>query len=151
MNKAFRGDPNKFVTVFCDASFCPETGAAGWAGWVKYGADGDTLRCSGRLEHCPNSTEAEKLAIVETVKKAQLVHVDFHKKVVIIQSDCLSAIGVLENNRVIERMLLSEQPEVIKLKHVKGHQGHKCRRSSVNTWCDREARRKMREARNERI
>lgn len=149
----FKEDSNKFVTVFCDASYCPETGAAGWAGWVKYGSSGETLRCSGRLVGCPNSTEAEKNAIVETIKRALMLHIEFDRKVVIVQSDCLSALGALENNRVIERMLLSkgESADVIKHKHVKGHQGYRCRRSSVNTWCDKEARRKMREARNERV
>lgn len=134
-----------YVTVFCDASFCPMTHAAGYGGWVKHGAEGATLRVSGPVQGVTKSSDAESEAIMATLLRAKHEGVEFHGKRVIIQTDCTSAIRALENSEELRWLYVLAVD--VRFKHVKGHQGYKCKRSSVNTWCDHAARRHMLEER----
>lgn len=128
-------EPGKFITLFTDASYCPETRAWGWAAWIKYGAPAETLRLSGGGFCCQGSAQAELLALKQGIE-AVASQVPVQGKVVVIQSDCVSAL-----ERICVELLAGALG--VRKKHVKGHQGVKCPRSAVNTWTDRAAREEM--------
>lgn len=132
-----RFDPSKFVTLFTDASFCPRTRAWGWAAWVKYGAPAETLRLSGGGKHCQGSNQAEFLALKYGIQ-AVATQVPVEGKVIVVQSDCVSALERIGINPLTEAGAVA-----VRKKHVKGHQGLKCPRSAVNTWADHEAKQEM--------
>lgn len=138
-----------FVTIFADASYCPDTGCYGWAVWIKYGQPAQTLRLTGsgwrdhptRPLEIRSSDDAEKLALDTAVRALRHYKVPLDRAIVVLQSDSVSALAKVRTKPI--KKLVAE----IRTKHVKGHRGFRCARSSVNTWCDREARRKMRERR----
>lgn len=136
MGKHF--DPGKFVTLFTDASFCPDTRAWGWAAWCKHGAPAVTIRRSGGGFGCPGSNHAESLALRHGIGVLLNEDIDLVGKIIVIQSDCQGALDGLD-----DMVLLVAGAKAVRKKHVKGHQGTKCARSSVNTWTDREAYREM--------
>lgn len=141
----------KYVTVFADASFCDRTCCYGWAVWIKYGNPPEVLRLMGggcrvarssnREWEITNSTQAEKFALDTAVRALDYYKVPYEDKIVVIQSDCDKGLNSIKI-RPIKR-----KAKEVRFKHVKGHRGFACPRSSVNTWCDRQARRKMREYR----
>lgn len=131
-----------YVTIFADASRCHETGAYGWAAWVKHGHPAQTLRVSGGGQGLATSNEAELHALNQAVQACKRAGVDMTDKIVVIQSDCTGAIDKFKRNQIPEA-------RDVKLKHVRGHQGMKTPRGAVNTWCDRSARREMREVRKQ--
>lgn len=130
-------DPGKFVTIFTDASFCPDTRAWGWAAWIKYGVPAETLRLSGGGKHCQGSNQAELLALQHGIE-AIADQVPVKGKIVVVQSDCVGALST-----VCDKALFNAGASFVRRKHVKGHQGVKCPRSAVNTWTDRAAREEM--------
>lgn len=136
-------DPGKFITLFTDASYCPDTHAWGWAAWIKYGAPAETLRLSGGGSHCQGSNQAELLALQHGIE-AVAAQVPVVGKIVVVQSDCL---GALES--LVVNPLTMAGATAVRKKHVKGHQGVKCPRSAVNTWTDRAAREEMLKRRTE--
>lgn len=130
-------DPGRFVTLFTDASFCPDTRAWGWAAWIKYGRPAKTLRLSGGGFNCRGSHLAELRALEQGVK-AIVGQVPIGSKIVVIQSDCKGAL-----DKVSDKKLIAGGASFVRKKHVKGHQGVACPRSAVNTWTDRAAREEM--------
>lgn len=130
-------EPGKFVTLFTDASYCPNTGAWGWGAWVKYGAPAETLRLSGGGFCCQGSAQAELLALKQGID-AVASRVPVEGKLVVVQCDCVSALEAVGVNPLTRAGALG-----VSKKHVKGHQGVKCPRSAVNTWTDRAAREEM--------
>lgn len=139
-----RAERQQYVTVFSDASHCPRTLAAGWAVWMKHGTPAQTERLSGALRDVTDSHKAEVFALEQALDHIE-ASVDVTGKIVVIESDCKGALRQIEEraNRLAER-----GARFVKMKWVKGHQGVKCARSSVNTWCDREAKRNMRSLRD---
>lgn len=140
-----KADKPKYVTVFTDASHCDLTNVSGWAVWIKYGSPAVTVRLSGVTDQAPGSNGAEVFAI-----RRALDYLERHREVlsgakVIIQSDSSSAILKCE---FAARTLKRHGAEKVELRWVKGHQGARCPRSAVNTWCDKEARKLMRKERD---
>lgn len=133
----------KFVTVFCDASHCPHTLATGWAVWMKYGRPAKTKRLSGALQGVVDSHKAETFALESALTFLES-RLDLKDQIVVIESDCMGAISAVRNRAM---KLTDRGAKHVKLKWVKGHQGVKCSRSAVNTWCDNEAKRNMRSLR----
>jgi len=134
--------PTQYVTVFTDASHCPHTLATGWAVWIKHGTPATTIRFRGTASGLHNSTEAELHALERAIK--HLLETDLAlDRVVVIQSDSQGALAQLGSHHNKLGTELRRTATYVKLKHVKGHQGLKCPRSAVNTWCDREARKQM--------
>ncbi|MGY2462300.1 RNase H family protein [Vreelandella sulfidaeris] len=134
----------KFVTVFCDASHCPNTLATGWAVWMKLGSPPETKRLSGALPGVKDSQNAEIIALEEALAHLE-TRLDLKDQIVVIESDCLGAIDAIRDRAL---RLTALGAKYVKLKWVKGHQGVKCARSAVNTWCDSEAKRNMRALRD---
>lgn len=137
----------QFITVFCDASHCPNTLATGWAVWMKYGRPSVTERLSGALSDVPGSHNAEVHALKQALTFLES-RIDLTDQIVVLESDCKSALESVTHRA----MKLKERgARHVKLKWVKGHQGIKCARSAVNTWCDKEAKRHMRRTRDQII
>lgn len=143
-NKNTKKKPNlnsaDYVTVFCDASHCHETSAAGAAVWIKYGDQGKTIEYAWSFT-CEDSNAAELKALEKGVE-ILLHQVEINSKFVILTSDC---IGALE--KVDIEPLKQQGARHVKLKHVKGHTSGDDPRSKVNRWCDKIAKSKMQERR----
>lgn len=149
MNKTFTGEnskknlktfnPDDYITVFADASYCSKTNAAGYAFWIKC-SQGTFRKSLSFITN--NSTEAEKRGLDDAVLYV-INNINFTGKIMVLQCDNISALNRIDVNYLVKELGFKK----ITLKHVKGHQGLKNPRSAVNTWCDREAGIKMRELR----
>ncbi len=134
-------DPTIYITLFADASYCPSTNAYGWCWWLKYGNPAKTEVGVGGGAFMRGSAQAETealkagIAFVRTSLKEAL-----KGKRVVIQSDCLGALEAIQSDLA---ELRRDGAQAAYVKHVKGHQGHKTARNSVNTLCDRKAREQM--------
>lgn len=137
------------ATVIADASFCPMTRAGGWAVWINVNwANGNHRRIqqSGVFHtRAVNSTEAERWAAYNGIWIAYKVGA----RDILIQTDCLSVV-VGEHSATFKKMWPDAR---IKWKHVKGHNLHNVqdRRTWVNNWCDKHAKRRMRAQRREML
>lgn len=148
-----------WITIIADASYCPDTGKAGYGFWIasqrgKMGGDG-VLK--GEVE---NNIAAEMMALLNALDaalKSNLVH---KNDSVLMQTDCEPAIDAFKNLRQStssqEKRLVKwfkdfckEHNLHVRLKHVKGHTDNEDARYVVNNICDRKARRNMRRARDE--
>lgn len=136
-------DPDLFITVFADASHCPDTKACGWAAWIKYGHPAKTERLQGRQANVGTSNMAELLALESAIDFIER-HIAYRHKVLVLQSDCKGALDKLASRVDV---LKDNGAKHVKLKWVKGHNGRKDPRSAVNTWCDEAARGEMRSLR----
>lgn len=132
-------------TVISDASFCPRTRAGGWATWININwPDGKHLRLkeTGRFHKLPkNSTEAEGWAAYNGIWLA------YHNgaRDILVQTDCLAIVQRMEHPSF-------QWPEAcVRWRHVKGHNLGNVddRRTWVNDWCDKQAKRNMRKQRRE--
>lgn len=144
------------ATVITDASFDPETGAAGWAAWIRHNNDGGVpVTQSGKIRgRCQNSTEAEIKAAINGVfiaARCGATHV-------LLQSDCMSVIHLAKGTAKSPWMLdlwneaMYSAPFaglVIRGKHVKGHGPINSARAYVNDWCDKYSRQHMRRGRKD--
>lgn len=132
-----------FITIFTDASFCPDTKAMGWAIWIKFG-DGETVKWQGGHKGKPNqhSQHAEIHGLKtslwmcrELQKRNRMILKD---KIVVIQCDCQSALNGLDISSLKKLGV-----KYVKKKWVKAHTTGTDKRSSVNRWCDKEAYKEM--------
>jgi len=141
-----------YVTVFTDASFHQETGAAGWAAWIKH--QGSTRRRSGHFKNQPdNAGEAELAACGIGILSA--LNLFGQAKTIHIVSDSMHAIDKLTGGQIntpfVEKVVLTVKKRLrernvrLKTAHVKAHQRPAKSRDWVNKWCDEEARKRMRE------
>jgi len=128
---------NDFITVFSDASFCPYTGATGYACWIKYG-NGKTIVASGSGV-TKNSTNAELLGLRKALNQLLLKGVETEGRILVLQCDNVSALGKVD----VPDMGFSH----IKRKHIKGHSSKFGTRSYVQRLCDRLAYKEMRKQR----
>lgn len=137
-------EPGKYITIFADASFCPDTKAWGYGFWVKWGAPAQTHVGHGGGAHCPGSLEAEVRALEAALEwiTSECIPGDTKGKFIVVQSDCTGALARIQQ-KFGEFKYVTGAARVY-TKHVKGHQGYKCARSSVNTLCDRKAGEHMR-------
>lgn len=133
-----------YLTAFTDASYCNRTRVAGIAYWFKFNLiEPNVVKYTEALTEITSSDNAEKLAIAKLIEYLD-EYVDIKGVCVIIQSDCQSAIDFFRTTEYLK----NKKPASIEFRWVKGHQGVKSPRHAVNTWCDREAKSKMRELRD---
>lgn len=124
-----------YVTIFTDASFCPETKAYGCAYWIKHSPNVEPLLNSFGGVGIQNIGKAETLAIEEAVKAAEeFIEID---SVVVIQSDSTEALSQVNLTQ------LRASCKFVKLKHVKAHTDQRTKRTSVNRIVDKLARKAM--------
>lgn len=149
------------VTLFTDAGFCPDTRCASYAVWAK--ANGRTLRHAGVLRgEVPGSEIAELRALANGVALVLSTIKPPAGSRIIAQTDCQVAINAMlgtgfkkahAQERVrhavedIRNRLLAAEV-AIEYRHVRGHKGVVTARNAVNTWCDAECTRHLRQARD---
>lgn len=140
------------VTIISDASFCPNTKAAGYGGWVVCNRGNNAN--GGPLRGAPDSGAAETMAICNVIwegMKAKLIHPGDH---LIVQTDCATAIKVYKEARWTSEQegvafkWLNDQLRkynlTIEFRHVKGHTSNQDQRSKAQRFCDERARSAMR-------
>lgn len=82
------------VTLFSDASICPDTGCVGWAAWAK--CDRGTARGDGALKRLTiDSAVAEAMAVVNGLVIARQGRLVEEGDRILIQTDNNSVMGVL--------------------------------------------------------
>jgi len=144
----------KNVTVFTDASFCSDTGAAGGAYWAR--DDVNKTQRGFPLHGVLKSHQAELLAAVTAIEDIVVkinTPIDLSEPgriLVILVTDCLAV------QHCFKVRAEGESPELrarvvsiwdaitangmgLKINHVKAHTKDSSSRSWVNRWCDREA------------
>lgn len=144
------------VTIISDASFCPNTKAAGYGGWVV--CDRGNNASGGPLNGAPTSGAAETMAICNVVWegfKANLIQCGDH---LTIQTDCATAIKVYKEARWTSAVegsafkWLNDQARkynlTIEFRHVKGHSNVQDTRSKAQRFCDERARSAMQKERS---
>ena len=144
----------KWITVFTDASFDHITQAAGIAMWWR---DSEMINRKSKAITFPvdNSGIAESIALGVGILKALEMSEPGDR--LSIQSDNLDALRLYTASRkhtAIENDFMKHVLQEVSCagitlhpKHVKGHMGNISPRHSVNTWCDKAAKRAMRKAR----
>lgn len=145
------------VTIIADASFCPDTHAAGYGFWIA--CDRGKRGGSGAVKtRVANNIAAEMIALVNGLYTACRYGLVAKHDEVLLQTDCLAAIDAFAGNRgrisqeeielvqYLER-LKTEQKLTIQFRHVKGHTDGSTPRLYINNMCDELARKSMRRAR----
>ena len=140
---------DRWITVFADASYCPETGAWGYGWWLKYGQPARTLYGEGGGLSIAGSNEAEVVALERALEAVDSLSGQYllQGKMLVVQSDCTGAIDRIQSR--LRDMQREHGFAKAYTKHVKGHRGHVDPRASVNTGCDRAAGRQMRKYREQ--
>ena len=138
------------VTIIADASFCPNTHAAGYGFWIasqrgKRGGSG------GIKTHVVNNIASEMMALINGLHKAQKWGLVQTGDQVLLQTDCQSAISAFEGRRnkisnqeceLVQYMLkfIAAVGIQVTYKHVKGHtvgEMSKAPRHYINNQCDK--------------
>ena len=134
----------KLATIVSDASFCHNTKAGGWAAWVvceniRY-QKSDIFKTK-----CNTSSEAEVLAAINGIWLATKHFKNVERFHVV--SDCQHVINLIENQEGNEWKEIKKivGKAVVTAKWVKSHDNNNSARSWVNRWCDKHAKKKMRE------
>ncbi len=147
------------MTINTDASFDPKYGVGGWAFFIRF--EDLIIQKGGPFKKDPlDSHDAEMMAVGNAL--AQLLKYKNLKqtKRLTINMDCMTAMNRIRN-RETERgkavhqlwIELIEKLQSTKNRfwHIKSHTKKSDRRSKDNEWCDREAKKHMREARRKRM
>jgi ribonuclease HI len=139
------------ATVIADASFCPETRAAGWAAWITLSNNlvfPERIKRFGAFHRLPeHSTQAEEWALYNGLWLAY----QRGAREILAQTDCLTVIDkCLSNNAAFLTAKAAAFPDAtVSFRHVKGHTNREEARFFVNRWCDANAKRIMIEQRKE--
>lgn len=151
------------VTLFVDASFCPEIKGAGWGAWVRDDVNsgktyGDEIGVMEGDYAC--SGYAELIAVAQAIKKGYNLGYIPQGCLLVIRTDCLQVVQLFEGDyrkpkqkwlevyRAVSKALKARDI-VIRMDHVGGHGKDGCRkRSWVNKQCDKIAKQNMRSVRN---
>lgn len=144
------------VTVMSDASFCPNTKAAGYGGWVV--CDRGNNANGGAIKGAPNSGAAETMAICNVIWEGFNAKLIQPNDYLIVQTDCATAIKVYEEARWTSEAegsafkWLNDQIRkfnlTIEFRHVKGHSNVQDTRSKAQRFCDERARSAMQKERS---
>lgn len=157
---------NQFVvTIFCDASFCPKTRAAGWGFWIK--TDLHERQGGGAMEVQPaDASEAELLAVVNSLFYAVSQGIAVENSRVVFGLDNQWVVHLLNGSTTLkgrekEKPLCFEALGLIKefrrklkldlrFRKVKAHNPNGGGRCRVNEVADKHAKIGMKKARAER-
>lgn len=147
---------SKHITIIADASYCPNTKAAGYGVWVN-GCFGKSP-FEGQLQSPACNNTAEIMAVANALWHAMHNHLVYAKSFVLIQTDSSTAIGMFEGKiepkndqqiaakyyvrDIIRRFELS-----VTYRHCPGHTNALTKRSIAQQHCDDRAKRQMLKAR----
>lgn len=148
------------ITINTDASFHPKLKYGAYAFWAVC-EDFKILKSGVFRKKCINSDDAEAKCIINALTVILKAHTKIKK--IIVNTDSLNAIAYLSNDKYhvkryrlyhskmnqFSTMLNDLKSEynkkcIIEFRHVKAHSTIKDKRSYVNEWCDREAKKQMR-------
>lgn len=138
------------ATVITDASFCHETKSGGWAAWIAYDK-GPKGQHSGAFRSRPsNSGVAELQAALNGIWLAY----QNGARDILIQTDCAAVVHAVQGGGGYAKDYRAAKAEhfpqaAVRAKHVRGHTNVADARSWCNRWADGEAKRHMREQREE--
>lgn len=153
---------NKYITIYTDASVCPNTESGGWAAWIK-AAPGETHLASGIFKTpVKSSTDAELRAIANGLTVAKRVF-DIAGKTIVVVTDSQESIDWItqkttakqrakKTNRIyldLSKWVINLVPAECKLtvKKVKAHSRSDGKRSFINNLVDKAAKRQMKKGR----
>lgn len=145
------------ITIIADASYCPDTGAAGYGYWVVC-TRGRHIGSGSIKKPVANNNAAEMMALANALHQAHAMDLVQTGDHVLLQTDCLAAIGGFTNQR---KNITQEELQVaaflksyvqkigvtVSYRHVKGHTRGKTPRTWVNNTCDDLAGKAMKMAR----
>ena len=145
------------VTIICDASFCPVTGAGGWAARAS-GSLGKRNFAASFKSVSKSPELAEMQAIVNALHTAINAGIVCPGFKVLIQTDCKGAITKFSNPTTYTELdyttdtnlycsILRRFCLTVSFKHVKAHVAIKDVRTWVQDWCDENAKSHMRRMR----
>jgi ribonuclease HI len=148
------------VTILTDASWCPDTGAAGYGYWI---ASGRGKRPGGNvMKPAVNPCHAEMMAIANGLTVALKAELVCDGDDVLIQTDSTNAIRALTSQelrygdqftldmaavRDYVTNLVARHKLRMEYRHVKGHSPRPEARFKANNHCDERAKLHMRRAR----
>lgn len=142
------------VTIFTDASHCPETKSAGYGYWII--SDRGHLKGGAEFKSTvKNIHQAESMAVVNALYGAILAGIAQKGDTILVQSDSTPALNILEYlckkeeyvEIIKEWSRLTREMDKVIYRHVKAHSGAKDARSYANRYCDNVARVSMRRMR----
>lgn len=146
------------LTITTDASFCPVTKCAGWAGRAV--SNHFNVKIGGALKgKISDPREAEIKSLGNTLAYLMRAKAFTRFSFIRVNIDSLPAIKKLSENgdslssqvtsMLVKYAELTECTDV-KFNHVKAHVSNdRSRRGIIHTWCDREARKYMRAKRKQ--
>lgn len=85
--------PTPAVTIFADASHCPKTGVGGWGAWMVSKPRGSHTAGGPMKTRFASSHDAEAAALANALVEAKVRGYLFQGAVVMLQSDCMGALG----------------------------------------------------------
>ncbi|WII71737.1 hypothetical protein QJS83_14825 [Bdellovibrio sp. 22V] len=146
-------------TMICDASFCPDTGAAGFAGWIN-GTGGGGAVDGGVREKVRSSNDAEFIAVINCLHmglQRGLIRENFS---VLIQCDNENVVNALTGKKnatsqvgIKTVTLLNEYKKrfslSVSIRWMKGHAQNTCSKNVAHNKCDETAKRHMKRRRSE--
>jgi ribonuclease HI len=145
------------VTIIADASYCSQSGAAGYGYWTacERGKRGGGGEITAKVD---SSGAAEMMAIVNAIHISVTGELVVQGDHVLLQTDCQAAIDAFLGNR--NRLTNSEKAAkqaffdlkrrvsfTFSFRHVKGHTSRPEARYVTNNLCDKRAKAGMRLAR----
>jgi ribonuclease HI len=145
------------ATVLVDASWCPDTGAAGYGYWIASdrGKIGGGHPMKGKLS---SSNIAEMQAVCSALFIVQQIGYLLPTERVLIQTDSEAAIQAFMKKREVSIDCEKHAVKVyqnlsrgieVNFRHIKGHTSRGEPRYLSNKHCDRQAKRAMAQARKE--
>lgn len=140
------------ITIITDASFCPNTKAAGYSCWIA--SNGGKQAFEGPLNAPRDNNVAETMAIVNALWHGFKHGLIKPKSDILIQSDSETAIGILKGEKIPSNQqyrdavayvqgLVSRYSLTLRYKHVPGHTKGADSRTRAQNHCDVAAKRQM--------
>lgn len=143
------------ITVNTDASFDWRTGKAAWAMWIKSADFGMAERDSGMFEQpVANSSVAELLAFEMALRRVHEAVGMFPRKFVkiYVNTDSMWTVQALKGNvkkskhvEIAKSIKALTDGYEIDARHVKAHVRKDTKRHWVNDWCDKQAKKLLRD------
>ena len=140
------------VTITTDASFCPDNKVGGFAFWIT--SNINRVQVSGGFKDTiENSADAEFMCILNSLVTLIRLNYPIITKV-IVNTDCEAVIKQVKQNKTSKlvayyKALIKKNKLTIEFRHVKAHTSKNDKRSYVNRWCDKEAKKEMLKKRKE--
>lgn len=138
--KPMEHELDKFITVFTDGSFCPNSMAWGVGIWYKVGCAKSTSISIGGKGEFKDSNKVESHGLLLATRHI-IENNSIDDKVVVIQCDNVNALNSMIG--FIRREFIKNGARYVKAKHVKAHTSNKTKRSYVNKLVDRLAYEEM--------